>query len=61
MSIRFITPGGKPGTYNVYFYDWTCKINAKIDVTGHEITDFETVNAVYKAEHPEEEETDDYI
>ena len=34
MAVRFVTPGGIPGKYNVYFGDWTCKINATMDVSG---------------------------
>ena len=49
------------GTHNVYFDNWTCKINTDMDVSGYDIVDFETVNAAYAEEHPEEEETDDYI
>ncbi|MFA6997255.1 MAG: hypothetical protein WC181_08395 [Defluviitoga sp.] len=56
MAVRFVTLGGIPGKFNVYFENWTCKINATMDVSGYEIVDFETVNAVYTAEHPEEEE-----
>ena len=57
MAVRFVTPGGISGKYNVYFENWTCKINATMDLSGYEIVDFETVNAVYTAEHPEEEDT----
>jgi len=59
--IKFVTIGGKTGTHNVYFDNWTCKINTDMDVSGYDIVDFETVNAAYAEEHPEEEETDDYI
>jgi hypothetical protein len=32
-----------------------------MDVSGYEVSTWETVKAAYEAEHPEEEETDDYI
>jgi hypothetical protein len=59
--IKFVTIGGKTGTHNVYFDNWICKINTDMDVSGYEIDTWETVKAAYEAEHPEEEETDDYI
>ena len=52
--IKFVTIGGKAGTYNVYFDDWTCKINTDMDVSGYEIDTWEIVKAAYEAEHPEE-------
>ena len=60
MAVRFVTPGGIPGKYNVYFGDWTCKINTTMDVSGYEIVDFETVNAAYISEHPNEGGTGEY-
>jgi hypothetical protein len=59
--IKFVTIGGKTGTHNVYFDNGTCKINTDMDVSGYEVLTWETVKAAYEAEHPEEEETDDYI
>ena len=56
MTIRFVTPGGKPGTHNIYYVNWTYELNTSKDVSGCEIVDFEAVNTAYLAEHPEEEE-----
>jgi hypothetical protein len=55
-EIRFVTVGGKPNTHNIYYDDWTYQINSSRDVSGYEITDFETVNAAYISEHPEDTE-----
>ena len=57
--IKFVTIGGKAGTYNVYFDDWTCKINTDMDVSGYEIDTWEIVKAAYEAEHPEESELEE--
>lgn len=53
-EIKFVTIGGKPNTHNIYYVDWTYEINSAREVSGYEITDFETVNAAYISEHPEE-------
>jgi hypothetical protein len=55
-EIRFVTNGSRPNTHNIYYDNWSYKINSSDDVSEYEVTDFETVNAAYIAEHPEETE-----
>jgi ABC-type proline/glycine betaine transport system substrate-binding protein len=59
MKVIYITPGGIPGKHNIYYEGWSCEINSSKDVSGYELTDFETVNAAYHAEHPDEPEEEE--
>lgn len=54
MTIKFVTEGGKPNMHNVYYENWTCKINTDMDITGNKIVTWEDVQEAYEADHPEE-------
>lgn len=53
-KIKYVTEGGKPNTHNVYYDDWTYRLNSDIDVSDQKITTFTIVNEEHKKTFPEQ-------
>ena len=56
-EIIYITNGGLAGKNNIYFSDWSCKINTiateeQIASVGG-LSDLDYVMTIYRSEHPE--------